>query len=209
MTGPAELPHAPATRRNREPILEVLRRHLPDSGTVVEIASGTGEHAAFFAARLPHLTWLPSDADEAMLAVIRMRVAEADMANLAAPLVIDAAADDWNLPVGLSVAAIANINMIHIAPLAACEGLLAGAGRYLAPDGVLYLYGPYKVAGRHTAPSNKAFDRGLRTRNPEWGVRDLDDVTALAGACGLDHADTVAMPANNLSVIFRRRRESA
>lgn len=205
MTGPADLPRAPATRRNRQPILEVLRRHLPDSGTVLEIASGTGEHASFFARRLPHLGWQPSDADEAMLAVIGRRVAEADLPNLAAPLVIDAAAEHWNLPAGLAVAAIVNINMIHVAPPAACEGLLAGAARHLAAGGVLYLYGPYKVAGRHTAPSNEAFDRDLRRRDPRWGVRDADDVAALAGACGLDHAETVAMPANNLSLIFRRR----
>jgi len=196
--------YAPATARNREPILAVLRRTLPAEGLVLEISSGSGEHAIAFAAALPGLTWQPSDLDQQALASIAAHQAEAALANLRPPLALDAAAPDW--PVARA-AAIVCINMIHIAPWAACIGLLAGAGRVLQPDGVLYLYGPFMQAGRPTADSNLAFDRHLRHRNPAWGLRDLAAVTRQATTQGLQLIETIDMPANNLSVILRRGRE--
>ena len=196
-----DLPRAPAVARNRDPILAVLGRVLPPSGTVLEVASGTGEHAAYLAARLPGLTWQPSDADPGAVDVIGRRVATSGAANLLAPLLLDTRAEAWPLR---QAEALVCVNMIHIAPWAASAGLMQGAGRLLAEGGVLYLYGPYKIGGRHTAPSNAAFDDSLRRQNPEWGVRDLDAVTAEAEANGLALAETVAMPANNLSVVFTR-----
>ena len=193
---------APATARNREPILAVLRRVLPASGTVLEIASGTGEHAAHFAPHFPALTWQPSDADADNLASIAAWAAASGAANIRPPILLDVTAPDWGVE---GVAAILAVNMIHIAPWAAAEALMAGAGRRLPPGAPLYLYGPYKRGGQHTAPSNAAFDADLRRRDPAWGVRDLDDVARLALQSGLDLAEVVAMPANNLSVIFRRR----
>ena len=194
--------YAPAVARNREPILAVLRRVLPATGLVLEVASGSGEHAAFFAAALPHLTWQPTDADPRARASIAAFRDAGDAPNLLPPLALDVmAATDW--PVS-AAAAIVCINMIHIAPWSACEGLVAGAARTLPPGGVLYLYGPYKEGGRHTAPSNEAFDADLRARDPRWGVRDLGEVTALAQRHGFAHQEMVAMPANNRSVIFRR-----
>jgi SAM-dependent methyltransferase len=193
---------APATARNRDPILAVLRRVLPAQGTVLEIASGTGEHAVHFAAALPGLTWQPSDPDpQARRSVSAWREAAA-LPNLRPPLALDVSGPDW--PAG-PVDAVVCINMIHIAPWRAAEGLVAGAARVLPPCGVLFLYGPYKEGGRHTAPSNEIFDADLRARDPEWGVRDLDDVKALAARHGFEFAERVAMPANNLSVVFRRR----
>ncbi|WP_373047543.1 DUF938 domain-containing protein [Vulgatibacter sp.] len=192
--------HAPATLRNREPILEVLRRLLPAPATVVEVASGTGEHAAFFAAQLPHLTWQPTDRDPALLASIDAW--RADVPNVRPAIHLDAAAEVW--PVDRADALI-SINMIHIAPPEATEGLLQGAARILPPGGVLVLYGPFREGGRHTAPSNEAFDADLRRRNPAWGVRDLGEVAARASALGLLHEETVRMPANNLTVVFRKR----
>jgi SAM-dependent methyltransferase len=204
MTQPDKRHFAPAVERNRGPILEVLRRALPAPGAVLELASGTGEHAAYFAANLPHLAWQPSDADPEALESIDAWRASADLDNLAAPLVIDAGARDWPLPRDFSPMAVVSINMIHISPWTAGGGLIRGAARLLKAGGVLYFYGPFKLSGRHTAPSNADFDRGLRARNPDWGVRDLDDVSNLAAKCGFDHAETVAMPANNFSVIFRK-----
>ncbi len=195
---------APAVERNRGAILEVLRGALPAAGAVLELASGTGEHAAYFAANLPGLTWQPSDGDPDALISIEAWRAQADLDNLAAPLVIDAGARDWPLPRGFAPMAVVSINMIHISPWTAASGLIEGAQRRLGPGGVLFFYGPFKQAGRHNAPSNAAFDRDLRARNPDWGVRDIDDVTALAAKCGFAHAASVAMPANNLSVIFRK-----
>jgi SAM-dependent methyltransferase len=193
--------HAPATLRNRDPILAVLARALPREGTVLEIASGSGEHAAYFAANLPHLVWQPSDEDAGALASIEAYRAEAALANLLAPVRLDASAPDWPLA---RVAAVVSINMIHIAPWAACEGLMRGAARVLGPGGVLYLYGPFKQGGAHTAPSNAAFDASLRDRDPSWGVRDVDDVTDEAKTSGFERVEIVPMPANNLSVVFRR-----
>lgn len=203
MTGDARR-HAPATQRNREPIRQVLAEILPDSGRVLEIAAGSGEHAVHFAAAFPGLSWQPSDPEPAARASIAAWAAEAGLANLAPPLALDAADPDWPARTAPPYDALICINMIHIAPWRACLGLLAGAGRVLAPGGALYLYGPYRRDGAHTAPSNAAFDAGLRAADPEHGVRDLEEVVAVAGRAGLAFDRLVEMPANNLSVIFRR-----
>ncbi len=192
---------APAVARNRDPILVVLRDVLPAAGMVLEIASGSGEHAVHFAAALPHLAWQPTDPDEQARGSIAAHAGQAKLANLLPPLELDAAAPVW--PVTLADA-IVSINMIHIAPWRATQGLMAGAARVLPAGAPLYLYGPYRQHGQHTAPSNVAFDESLRARNPAWGVRDLDAVVALAAEHGLTLRRTVAMPANNLSVVFCR-----
>jgi SAM-dependent methyltransferase len=191
----------PHVARNREPILDVLRRVLPREGLVLEIASGGGEHAAYFAGNLPGLRWQPTDANSEMFESIAAHRAAAGVANLLAPLHLDVTSDQW--PVERADALVC-CNMIHIAPWAVTEGLIAGAGRTLPRGGLLYLYGPYKIDGRHTAPSNQDFDAKLRGQNPSWGVRDLTDVASLAKRHGFELAETLAMPANNLSVIFRR-----
>jgi hypothetical protein len=191
--------YAPATQRNREPILDVLRRVLPAEGTVLEVASGSGEHAAFFARALPHLRWQPSDHDAEARASIAVWCA--GIPNVRAPLALDASSDAWPLA---HADAVVCINMVHIAPWQACEGLMRGAGRLLAAGGVLCLYGPYRVEGAHTAPSNASFDEGLRRQDPAWGVRDLEAVVACAAASGLGFRERVSMPANNLSLVFRR-----
>jgi cyclopropane fatty-acyl-phospholipid synthase-like methyltransferase len=192
---------APATQRNRQPILSVLERVLPARGRVLEIASGSGEHAVYFASQLPGVTWQPSDVGAAELASISAWAREAKLANLEAPIVVDAAAESWPIA---GIDAIVNINMIHISPWASCAGLLRGAGASLARDGVLYLYGPFRRASRPTAPSNEDFDRSLKRRNPAWGVRQLEEVVAVAGENGFALAEVVDMPANNLSVVFAR-----
>ncbi len=208
--------YAPATDRNREPILALLQQVLPPSGTVLEISSGTGEHALYFAPRLAPRQWLPSDlSPEARASIAAWREA-APADNLHPPLELDAAAPFWPVELPPSAAllpvldlqrypitALVNINMIHISPWSACLGLMAGAGRILPQGGVLYLYGPYKQGGQHTAPSNVAFDASLQAQNPQWGVRDLETVVAAAEAEGLTLVETVAMPANNLSVVFK------
>ena len=192
---------APPAERNQGPILEVLRRVLPAKGLVLEIASGTGQHVAHFAAALPKLDWQPSDPDPELRASIAAWIAHAGLANLRPPLALDVGAPAWPLA---RAEAVLCINMIHIAPWAAAEALVAGAARLLGRGGVLYLYGPYRMGGRHTAESNAAFDADLRARNPEWGVRDLEAVAALAERSGFGAAETVAMPANNFSVVFRK-----
>jgi SAM-dependent methyltransferase len=191
----------PHVARNREPILEILQRVLPRQGLVLEIASGGGEHAAYFASNLPGLRWQPTDANSEMFESIAAHRAAAGVANLLLPLHLDVTSEQW--PVERADAMVC-CNMIHISPWAATEGLIAGAGRTLPRGGPLYLYGPYKIDGRHTAPSNQDFDASLRAQNPLWGVRDLTDVSDLAKRHGLALSETVPMPANNLSVIFRR-----
>ena len=193
---------APAVARNRAAIAEVLQSRLPQPGTVVEIASGSGEHAVYFCAAMPGLTWQPTDRDDAALASIEAWRAQARLANLLPPVRLDAATADW--PVGRADAVVA-INMIHIAPWAATLGLMAGAARLLAPGGLLYLYGPYRQDGQHTADSNAAFDADLQARDAQWSVRDLGDVVAAAAAEGLALDRVIPMTANNLSVLFRRR----
>jgi SAM-dependent methyltransferase len=186
--------------RNRDPILAVLRRVLPQAGLVLEVASGSGEQAAYFSQNLPTLRWQPSDIEPRALASIAAHRDAAGLPNLLPPLSLDATAARW--PVERADALVA-INMIHITPWAVSQGLMAGAARILSAGGVLYLYGPYRIDGRHTAPSNEAFDLWLRTQNADWGIRDLAEVSALAAVHGFVLAETVTMPANNLSVVFR------
>ena len=193
---------APAAARNRDPILEVLRRHLPAKGTVLEIASGSGEHAVHFAEALPGLVFQPSDPDPVARASIDDWASTSGRDNLRPALVLDATSQPW--PIDRADAVVC-LNMIHIAPWDAAIGLIAGAARLLPRDGVLYLYGPYRRTDRPTAPSNEAFDRDLRRRNAAWGVRDLEAVTSLAEAHGFTSPEVVEMPANNLSLVFRRR----
>jgi SAM-dependent methyltransferase len=202
MSEPEGALSSPAALRNRDPILAVLRRVLPSQGTVLEIASGSGEHAVHFAAELSGLLWQPTDRDADALRSITVRRAAAGLPNLLPPLELDVTAPAW--PV-VRVEAVVSINMIHIAPWPATKGLMAGASRALAPGGVLFLYGPFKENGEHTAPSNRAFDASLRARDPAWGVRDLVDVAELADRCGLDIVERIEMPANNRSVVFQRR----
>jgi len=192
---------APATGRNREPILAVLREVLPERGVVLEIASGTGQHAVYFARHFPGLTWQPSDGDPDSLASIAAWRAHSEVTNVAAPVVLDAAAAEWPVE---RVDAIFNANMIHISPWESCVGLMRGAGRVLAPGGRLVMYGPYKLDGEHTAPSNASFEQWLQARDPAWGVRDLDDVRGEAERAGLTFERRVEMPANNQIVVFRR-----
>lgn len=192
---------APHVARNAAPIAEVLRAVLPARGLVLEVASGSGEHALYFAREFPDLLWQPSDPDPAASRSIEAWRAAADLSNLLPPVPLDARAAEW--PVGAADAVLA-INMVHISPWSATEGLMRGAGRLLAPGAPLYLYGAYRQAGVPTAPSNLAFDASLRAADPEWGVRDLDDVVAEAGKHGLGLDAVVPMPANNLSVIFRK-----
>ena len=191
---------APHVARNAELIADVLRTVLPRRGLVLEIASGTGEHVLHFARAFPHLLWQPSDPDEAALRSIEAWRAEACLFNLLPPVSLDARAEEW--PVARADAILA-INMVHISPWAATVGLLSGAGRLLPQGAPLYLYGAYRQAGVETAPSNEAFDASLRAANPEWGVRDLEDVVAEADKNGLGLDTIVPMPANNLSVVFR------
>ena len=196
----------PATGRNREKIADVLKRVLPANGTVLEIASGSGQHISYFARNFPDLFWQPSDPDHEVFPSIKAwSVHEGVSERVNEVLNIDARADIW--PVGRinDINAILSINMIHIAPWEACLGLLKNAGRILKPDGVLYLYGPFKVGDQHTAPSNAEFNISLRNRDARWGIRNLDDVAAIALSEGFQLAETVRMPANNLSVIFRRK----
>jgi hypothetical protein len=195
--------HAPVTSRNREPRLAALSRVLPPVGLVLEISSGTGEHAVAFAMGLPGLEWQPSDIDPRSVASIAAHREESGPGNLRPPLILDASTPDW--PVTHAEAVVC-VNMIHIAPWTACSGLMAGAARILPADGVLYLYGPFKENGSHGADSNARFDIDLRSRDPAWGVRDIEAVIALAAENGLRHAETAVMPANNRSVVFRRSR---
>jgi SAM-dependent methyltransferase len=193
---------APSTARNRGPILEVLRPRLPAEGLVLEVAAGAGEHAVHLAAALPGLQWRPTDPDPEALASIAAWREHAGLANLLAPLRLDAAEPEtW--PVDRAEAVV-NINMIHISPWAATLGLLRGAARILPPGGGLFLYGPYFEDAVPTAPSNLAFDESLRGRNSAWGVRRLEAVAAAAAEVGLSLAERITMPANNLVVVFRR-----
>ncbi|AGH50610.1 hypothetical protein G432_14455 [Sphingomonas sp. MM-1] len=200
MTDPARR-HAPATARNRDPILAVLRDVLPSAGLVLEVASGTGEHAVHFATALPGLVWQPSDPDPQARASIAGWAAEAGLANLRPPMALDATATDW--PIDRADALVC-INMVHISPWAATLGLFAGAARILPPGAPLVLYGPYFRAEVQTAPGNRAFDADLKARNPEWGLRDLAEIGAVAADAGFAREAVAEMPANNLTVVFRR-----
>lgn len=194
---------SPAAARNTVPILDVLRAHLPERGRILEIASGSGEHAIAFAAALPGVTWTPSDPSPEARASIAAWAQEAPLANLQPVLALDAA-DPTTWP-DATFDAVVCINMIHISPWTATQGLMAGAACVLTnPGGLLYLYGPYREADRPTAPSNAAFDESLRARDPAWGLRALEDVVAEAWLHGLAHTLRREMPANNLSLLFRR-----
>jgi SAM-dependent methyltransferase len=195
---------APAALRNREPIAEVLADWLLSRGLVLEVASGTGEHSAFFAERFPNLEWQPSDVDPGALASIRAWHAQARRANLREPLVLDAAAPGWPID---RADALLNINMVHISPWAAALGLIAGAARLLAPGAPLILYGPWLKDDIPTAPSNRAFDADLRQRDPEWGLRRVEDFAAAAQPA-FELAETRAMPANNLMLRLIRGNRS-
>ena len=193
--------HAPATARNRQPILDVLRPRLPAQGLVLEIASGSGEHVVHFAEALPDLVFQPSDPSAEARASIDDWVQTEGLANVRPAVALDAALESWPIE---RADAVLCCNMIHIAPWTAAVGLVAGANRILPDHGLLYLYGPFRRDGQHTAPSNEAFDRDLRRRNPAWGIRDLEAVSELAAAEGFAAPEVVEMPANNLSLIFRR-----
>jgi hypothetical protein len=192
---------APAADRNKEPILAVLRRVLPQSGLVCEIASGTGQHVVHFAAALSHLTWQPSELDARLHGSIAAWIADAGLTNVRPPLRLDVCADEWPLA---RADALVCINMIHIAPWEATIALMRGAARLVGPDGVLFLYGPYRRDGSHTAPSNEAFDASLRGSDPSWGVRDMETVVEVAAENGFVLSEVVAMPANNFSVVLRK-----
>lgn len=192
---------APAVARNKAAITEALTRHLPASGLVLEIASGSGEHALHFATHFPALSFQPTDPDAAALASIAAWQAEVPLPNLLLPLMLDVMADAW--PVQKADAVLC-INMIHIAPWEATAALICGAARVLPRDGILFLYGPFKQGGTHSAPSNAEFDASLRAQDAQWGVRDLEAVAEIASAAGFAAPVVEAMPANNLSVIFRR-----
>lgn len=199
--GGAAKRHAPATLRNRDAIVAVLADWLPASGTILEVASGSGEHVVHFAAAFPQLDWQPSDPDPAGLASIEAWRADAALPNVAPPLALDAAARDW--PVD-SVDAILCINMVHISEWAATVGLFTQAAKLLGKGAPLILYGPYFRKDHPTAPSNLAFDESLRARNADWGVRWLEDVTELAETKGFALAEVREMPANNLMLRYRR-----
>ena len=198
---PADKRHAPATLRNRDAIAAVLADWLPAAGTVLEVASGSGEHVVHFAAAFPHLEWRPSDPDPAGLTSIATYRAESGLTNVAAPIALDAAASVWPTD---QADALLCINMVHISPWAASLGLFAGAARLLARDAPLILYGPYIEPDVPTAESNIAFDANLRARDPAWGLRDTDRVKAAADAAGFAFAERRAMPANNIMLLFRR-----
>jgi hypothetical protein len=193
--------HAPATLRNRAPILEVLRRVLPGPGLLLEVASGSGEHVVHFAAALPDWTFQPSDVDPDALASITAWIGETGVPNVRPPVRLDVTSEVWPVE---PVQAMFCANLVHIAPPEAAHGLMAGAGRQLVAGGVLVLYGPFRVGGAHTAPSNAAFDADLRARDARWGVRDLEWVQELGAGSGLTLEERVPMPANNQTVVFRR-----
>ena len=200
----ADLPYSPAADRNKQPILDVLRRVLGERGSALEIASGTGQHAAWFAAAMPPWVWQPTDMDARMLPAMARRIAQAGLPNLLPPLALDVTAPRWRSQ-GPAFAqrfdAIYCANMLHIAPWAACAGLMEGAARHLLPGGLLITYGPY-FEDDMPAPSNQAFDEDLRARDPSWGIRRLEDVAAQARRSGLTLRERHAMPANNLLLVF-------
>ena len=193
--------YAPATVRNRDFILDVLRDVLPMSGAILEIASGSGEHVVHFARNFPSLVFQPSDPEPEALRSIAAWVEATDVANVRAPIVLDASQSPWPIA---SADGIICINMVHISPWEATLGLIKGATAILPPRSPLYLYGPYKRKGFATAPSNQAFDQSLRDRDPNWGLRDLEAVAATAQTLGFSGPVITEMPANNLSVVFRR-----
>jgi SAM-dependent methyltransferase len=199
---PSARQFSPSAARNCEPIREVLTRVLPKKGIVLEIGSGTGQHAICFAKALTNLVWIPSDPDAASRASIEAWIATEELANVRAPVAIDVRGAIWGVEDDAPFDAMISLNMVHIAPWEASLGLLAGAARLLRPNGVLFFYGPFMQGGTHMAASNAAFDADLKRREPRWGVRDVDDLIAEATPHGLELCEVVAMPANNLSLVF-------
>ncbi|MGC2517762.1 MAG: DUF938 domain-containing protein [Burkholderiales bacterium] len=191
--GPAE--------RNKDPILDILRRFLPQEGLVLEIASGTGQHVVHFAKALPALTWQPSEADAELRASVALWTRDEKLANVNAPLELDVCKFPWP---AVRADAIVCINMIHVAPRRATRALFHGAAKVLSADGIVFLYGPYRRFGRHTALSNETFHAQLRAQNPEWGLRNMEDVQRIAGEEGFDLVATIEMPANNFSLVLRK-----
>lgn len=194
--------YAPATTRNRDAILSVLKEILPASGTVLEIASGSGEHVAYFAGHFPDLDFQPSERTVELLSSIAAHAGDAQLVNIRPAMHLDAMIHPWDI---VSVDAAYNCNMIHIAPWGVAEGLMKGLGTVLTADAPFLLYGPFRIDGEHTAPSNAAFDESLKAMDPSYGVRDLEAVVALAAENGLEMEKRIEMPANNQSVIFRKR----
>lgn len=193
-----------ASERNREPILAVLKTVLPSQGSVLEIAAGTGTHAAYFSQHLPALRWIPSDVDEQSFESIRAwrkQLAAQRVTNLEEPVVLDASAARWPVT---EADAIFNANMVHISPWEVTEGLMRGAGHLLGPGSPLVLYGPFRVGGQHTAISNQEFDDYLRSCDPRWGIRDLEEIERQASGCGFELRQKIEMPANNLTLVFVR-----
>ena len=207
---PGDRLYAPAVARNRIPIRDVIQKHLPARGTVLEIASGSGEHAIFIASANPDLLWHTSDPDPAARRSIKAWMEDAALANLFGPRKINAADEDWQLPNDMLFDAIVSINMVHISPFNAAQGLFRGAAKYTANDdgpqkAKLLLYGPFTRNGEHTSASNVEFDQSLKARDQRWGVRDLDnEILPLAKKYGFSLSEIVEMPANNLSVIFEK-----
>jgi SAM-dependent methyltransferase len=193
---------SPSAERNKGPITEILRRVLPAQGDVLEVSSGTGQHVLHFAQAMPQIRWQPTEQDADCLRSIASWLAQTTLPNVGAPIYLDVHDEVW--PVA-DVAAVVCINMIHIAPRSAIAALLRGAGNVIAPGGILFLYGPYRRQGRHTSPSNEAFDELLKAANPEWGVRNLEEIALAAAREGLELQETYDMPSNNLAVIFRKR----
>lgn len=193
--------YSPSTQNNREPLFEVLRDVLPHSGTLLEIAAGTGEHGAHLAPRFPEWTWQPTDQEPTALESIAAWVRHTALPNLLHPMRLDVM-EPWPTA---PVTAVLCVNMIHITPWACTEALIRGAAGCLSKGGVLITYGPYKVAGEHTAPSNINFDGWLKAQDTRWGVRDREAIAALADEAGLGHARSVPMPANNQTLVFERR----
>lgn len=199
---PDKRPVSPSAERNKGPIADVLKRVLPNRGTVLEISSGTGQHVVHFAREMPYLTWQPSERDELSLQWIEQWMEAEALPNILPPLRLDVTELPWQAG---SAAAVVCLNMIHIAPWSAAEGLIRGAETVLGQGGILFLYGPYLQSGVQTSPSNVAFDSELRSRNPEWGLRNVEDVTRCAVLHGFRQPGIRETPANNLSVIFQRR----
>lgn len=194
---------SPSAARNREPIRDVFLRHMPATGTILEVGGGTGEHAVCLAQALRQAQWITGDPDPAARTSIAAWIAETQLANLSGPHAIDVTHEGWGLETAAPLDGLVSINMIHIAPFAAAQGLFNGAGRLLRAGGKLFLYGPFSRNGAHTAPSNEAFNASLKARNPAWGVRDIEqDIAPLAQKNALRLETIVEMPANNYSLVF-------
>jgi hypothetical protein len=196
--------HAPAAERNREPIAQHLVELLADARSVLEIAGGSGQHAAYFAQRLPHVCWQPSDGDPDNLASIDAWAREAGVTNILPAVPLNTTEQPWSVE---PADAIFCANMIHISPFASCLGLFDGARQLLPAEGLVILYGPYRIGGEHTAPSNASFDATLRERDPSWGVRDLEVVCEEASARGFAFRERFEMPANNQLVVFAKEND--